>query len=91
MILLLHILIATSSVVLTAVAFFRPTQKKLRLSYWLISLTVLSGTLLIWQKPSHMLKICLEGLVYVTVLSLATVAVKYRLKKQLVYNAEILK
>ena len=64
MLLILHIAIALSSLVTTGLAFFAPTNLKLRASYALVGLTVATGTVLIVTRPAHMVQSCTTGLVY---------------------------
>ena len=80
MIILIHVLIALSSLILASVALFRPSLKKLSISYGLIIATVASGSLLLITSPSHILKTCLEGLLYLTVVSIITIATHVRLR-----------
>lgn len=64
MILALHILIALGSVGYTTYVFFAPTTAKLRASYALVALTLLSGTYLAVSNPAHILQTCVSGLIY---------------------------
>ena len=81
MILLVHILIALSSVGVATLAFFKPTNARLYTSYGLIAATLASGTFLILTLSTNILKSCLTGLVYVTIVSAITVATHVRVKK----------
>jgi len=82
MILLLHITIALASVGLTTYAFFNPSQAKLRISYALVTLTLISGTALVIESQAHMLQACVTGLAYVGAVSVGIAGVRYKLAKQ---------
>lgn len=81
MILLIHIIIALASVAWASVTFFKPTHKKFITSYALILATIGSGTALIIVDSSAMLHACVSGLIYVTVISIVTVAAQTKLRK----------
>lgn len=81
MIILVHVVIALASVTLASFTFFKPTVKRLSASYGLIVATVASGTLLIFVNSADILRTCLSGLFYVTVVSLVTIATHLRVKK----------
>lgn len=81
MILLTHIIIALASVAWASVTFFQPTHKKFIASYGLILATIASGTTLIIVDSSAMLHACVSGLIYVTVISIVTIAAQMKLRK----------
>lgn len=78
---LIHIIIAVLSVGVSSVVFFKPSIKKLVLSYGLVVATVASGTYLLMLNPSNMLHTCLSGLFYVTVVTIITIATHMRAGK----------
>ena len=78
MILLLHILIAISSIGIATFTYFKPTVKRLGMSYGFIVATVASGTALLIMNPSSLLHTCLSGLFYTTVVSIVTIATHVR-------------
>lgn len=80
MIVLLHVLIALASMGIATYTFFRPSLKKLAVSYGFIIGTVASGTYLLITVPSHILESCLMGLFYLTVTSIATIAAHVKLR-----------
>ncbi|HEX7041739.1 MAG TPA: hypothetical protein VF189_00675 [Patescibacteria group bacterium] len=80
--LVIHILIALSSLVFSGITFLVPTLKKLYFSYTLVGLTIVSGTYLIISKPAHMLTVCFEGLLYIGVVSIALLFANKKLAKQ---------
>ena len=69
MILLMHILIAVTSVVYTSLLLIWPSRTKLHISYTLIAATLTSGTILTVINPAHMLQACMSGLAYVVIVS----------------------
>ena len=79
MVLSLHILIALSSVFYTAYVFFYPSQSKLRGSYLLLALTIVTGTYLVIAKPSNLTQICVTGLVYIGVMLAGILVVRRKL------------
>ena len=81
MVILIHVIIALTSIVIASLAFFRPTLKKLYVSYGFIIATVASGTYLLVTIPSHILQSCITGLFYLTIVSLATIATHVRLRQ----------
>ncbi len=78
MIILIHVLIALASVGLASFTFFKPTIERLYASYGFIVATVASGSLLIFVAQADILRTCLSGLLYVTVVSIVTIATHVR-------------
>ena len=81
MIILTHIIIALASIGIASFTFFKPTVKKLAVSYGFIVATVVTGTYLLVTTPSHLLESCVMGLFYVTAISVATIAAHLKLRK----------
>ncbi len=81
MIVLLHVLIALSSIAVAAYAYVRPSQKSLLASYGLIAATTGSGFYLVVTAPAHMIEACLMGVAYLAVVSVATVATRIKLAR----------
>jgi hypothetical protein len=81
MLILIHVIIAITSLIIATVGFISPSLKKLVLSYGFIIGTVASGTLLLITFPSHILQSCLSGLSYLTIASMATIATHIRLRR----------
>lgn len=79
MILLTHIVIALSSLFVTAYAFVTPTQNTLRLSYAFVALTIATGTYIAVANPTHMVQACVSGLIYTGVVLTGIVAVRRKL------------
>lgn len=81
MILLLHLAVAFASIAATTISFFRPSHTKIRASYALIGLTLLSGTYLVVKTQSHMLEACLSGLVYLAFVSAGILIARQKLNQ----------
>lgn len=67
MIILIHVIIALSSIVATTALAFMPSKTKMKVSYTLIALTLISGTYLVVSMHSPLLSSCLTGLGYLAV------------------------
>jgi hypothetical protein len=79
MLLVTHILIALSSLLVAGLSVIAPTRIKLGISYLLVALTVLSGTILTLTRPVHLVSVCITGVVYLTFAFGAIIAANYRL------------
>jgi hypothetical protein len=82
MILLFHISIALASVAYTTYIFFAPSEAKLKASYALVTLTLASGTYLVWSTHAQILQACMSGLAYVGAVSIGLVAVRRKLARE---------
>lgn len=65
MIVLLHVLIAISSVAYSTYTFFAPAVTKMRINFVLVVATLASGTYLVAASHAGMLRACTTGLMYV--------------------------
>lgn len=81
MILLIHIIIALTSLIVTASAFISPSQSLLRISYALVVLTIASGTYIAISSPAHMVQACVSGLIYTGVVFVAIGAIHRKLAR----------
>lgn len=79
MTLILHILIALTSLAYAGYVFFSPSKTKLRISYALVTLTLISGTYLVVTMHSPLLSACTTGLVYLSVVMSGLAAAHRRL------------
>ncbi len=70
MIVLLHVVIALSSIVWTSRLYFRPSKNGFHVAYGLIAATLASGTYLAISTGSPLLSSCLSGLIYLGVVGL---------------------
>lgn len=82
MIILIHVLIALSSVLFSALSFINPTRLKLKTSYALIASTLISGTFLVVSAQASLLRTCVSGLVFVTATSIVTYFSRNKLASQ---------
>lgn len=80
MVIFIHIIIALASLIFATYGFFKPSQKKLFVSYGLMVATVGSGTYLLLATQASILHTCLSGLFYLTVTLTITIATQYRLR-----------
>jgi hypothetical protein len=82
MIVLLHVLIALSSMVYTTYLFFRPTKRNFHINYALVGLTFASGIYLVISSHAALVPACEAGLVYLGAVTAGMVAAQYRLAHQ---------
>ena len=69
MVIIVHIVISSLSLVLAVYAVLRPSAFALRGLYVFIALTFISGAALMLNQPVHMAKICTQGLLYLGALA----------------------
>jgi hypothetical protein len=81
MIVLIHVVIAMSSIVLATVGLFKPSKTKLRINYALITMTVVSGTIVCLTYHAGLLKACSDGLIYLAVVMSGVLVTNRRLAK----------
>lgn len=82
MLLLVHIIAALGGIGMSTYSFLSPSQAKIRSSYILVMLTVLSGTIIIIKNHLSILSVCLSGLLYIGFTVSGLVAASHRLAKQ---------
>jgi hypothetical protein len=78
MIVLIHVLIALSSIIATSILAIFPSRAKLYASYSLIAATLVSGTYLVISTHQPILKSCITGLVYLGVVMFGLAISHYR-------------
>jgi hypothetical protein len=81
MVVLLHVIIALTSIVVSSSLFFKPSARFMKLSIGLIVGTLASGSYLIATAPSHMVEVCTVGLVYLAIVVAATLAARVKLAR----------
>ena len=81
MVLLIHIIIALSSLLFSTYLYFRPTKTGFVTSYGLIVATLASGTYLVVSTQSHMLQACMSGLVYLGVVAFVILAARHKFEQ----------
>ena len=79
MILILHIVIALSSIVVASYAYMRPSMAKLNATYGLIAATLASGTYLVMIAPAHMIQACVSGMVYLAIVGVLALSTRSKL------------
>jgi len=82
MIVLLHVVIAFSSMISAGYTYFRPSKNRLRISEALVALTLASGTYLIISTHSPILQACEMGLIYLGA-TLAAIIAAYKKVEEL--------
>jgi hypothetical protein len=79
MLVLLHVIIALSSIGFSTYLFFFPSHVKLRISYGLIIATLASGTYLVWSTHAPLIQACTTGLIYLGIVSVGVASAHYKL------------
>ena len=79
MILVIHILVAISSLIYTGYVYFYPSKSKLNIAYGLVAVMLLTGFYLILSKPAHITQTCIEGLVYLAIVSYGLISARHKL------------
>lgn len=79
MLLITHIAIALTSIIYTTYLYFRPAYTKFIPAYWLVGLTIASGTVLVVASGAHILYGCMLGLAYIGAISFVIVVAKRKL------------
>ena len=79
MIILIHVILALTSIILASLTFFRPSMQKLMVSYGLILGTLATGIFLLVTVPSHLLQSCIMGVSYLAVVTTATIVAHTKL------------
>jgi len=86
MTLIIHLICALSSIVITSLTVFRPSKRKLNLSSASVAATLATGTYLVVSTHSDLLSSCLSGLFYLAVTGAGIAAARYRLARVTVEN-----
>lgn len=79
MVILLHVVIALSSIIVAGYLLVRPSRKGLAMSYAMMAATLGSGMYLVASAPAHMIEACLMGVAYLAVVSVMTIASRVKL------------
>jgi hypothetical protein len=80
MLLLTHVLIATTSMIFSGYTFLSPSKNRLKISYALIASALASGTYLVISLHANMVSACTSGLIYLAIVTFATIGARYRLE-----------
>jgi hypothetical protein len=83
MLLILHIVIATASLVFTGISYMHPSKNKIGAAYVLVAATLASGTALVLQDHSKLTQSCQTGLAYLAVVTVGILLTQRKLAKQI--------
>ena len=86
MVVLMHVIIALSSMLFTSYLYFVPTKRNFAISYILIGLTLASGTYLVFSTSTKLASACEAGLVYLGCVTVVIFAAQNKYAKSLVQN-----
>lgn len=79
MIVAVHIFSALTTLILAGRAYFKPQSRLISAALGLFGVTIVSGTYLVLTKPTHILSVCLSGLLYSGFVGISLYAAKRRL------------
>ena len=79
MLVLLHVMVALTSIIYSAYVFLSPSKSRLQVSYGLVAATLTSGTYLVLSTHSPMLQACMMGLIYTGGVLAAIVSARHKL------------
>lgn len=82
MLVLLHVLIAVSSLIYSGYVFLSPSKSKIYGTYAFIAATVASGTALTLVTHASLLSVCMTGLLYLGATSAGIIAAYKKLAKE---------
>ncbi|MEK9195781.1 MAG: hypothetical protein AAB914_00250 [Patescibacteria group bacterium] len=82
MLLIIHIIIALSSILTGAIILLKPTQTRISINYGLIGATLTTGTYLIISTSGHLVQACISGLIYTSVVTFFTLQARKKLASQ---------
>ncbi len=82
MILLTHIVIATTSVLFATLLFLSPSNFKFKINYLFLGATLASGTYLVADRGTHIMESCMAGLIYIGAVSFALISAKRKFAAQ---------
>lgn len=84
MLLILHISCALVSVLYVTYTIMSPSRAKLRASYALSALTIISGTYLVLHSHAPLTSSCVAGLVYVGLMASGIRYARYKLARAII-------
>jgi len=82
MLLVLHIIAALGGIGASTYALYQPSVLRIRVSAILVSLTVISGSIIVIKEHLSIMSVCLSGLLYVGYTASALLLSAHRLAKQ---------
>lgn len=80
---MLHIVIAVTSLIVSVLGVMRPSRQSVRVSYGLIVATVASGVLLAVVDQAQLLHVCMSGFTYLLFASILTFIMRHRVEKSI--------
>lgn len=86
MLLLIHVVIAITSIVFTTYLFFAPSKSAFYVSYGLVGLTLGSGTYLVLSAHAPILSSCITGLAYIGIVLFGLAAARHKLANAMTDN-----
>ena len=82
MLILIHVILALSSIVSSSYSFIRPSKAKLNLTYGLAVGTLASGSYLVISTSSGLVSACVTGLIYLGIVSLGILGAQRKLANE---------
>lgn len=79
---ILHVVLAISSLVFASINYFRPGKGKMQASYGLAAGTLISGVSLILLNNASVLRTCLSGIIFFAAVSALNIAASRKLALQ---------
>ena len=79
MTLIIHLICALASIVITGITVFKPSKQRLNLSSIFVAATLATGSYLVIISGSNLLSSCMSGLAYLAVTGAGILAARYRL------------
>lgn len=79
MILLIHIIVAFTSLLLTAYTCLAPSKARIVVAYGFAGATLLSGIVLMFESPSQLVRACIAGLTYFAIVGFGIAYARQRL------------
>jgi hypothetical protein len=80
--LLIHIIIALSSIGYTGLVFLKPSNNKFYIAYSFVAATLATGTYLVIASPAHMVSACITGIIYLAFVTAGLVSAHKKLASQ---------
>ncbi len=81
-VLILHIIIALSTVGISGMSLLRPTQSKINSSIIFTVATFVTGGYLVVINPSHLVSACISGLVFIGVVGVLLLGAHNKLAQE---------
>jgi hypothetical protein len=82
MLLLIHVVVAISSLIYSGYVFLSPSRAKINKTYGFIAATLLSGTILAIVSKAALLSVCVSGLLYLGITAVGIYASYKKLAKE---------